>query len=101
MVANDIYRLVVAQLGAMSNQLFGKYGLTRHLIIYLLREALETDAFGKELCKNPSKFLSELNERKRLIEALGKIVASLVRILDGEVTRRNNTSEHNFFDYYE
>jgi hypothetical protein len=82
----------------MSNQLFGKYGLTRYLIIYLLREALETDSAGKELCKKPSKFLGEQNGRKRLNEALGKIAASLVRILDGEVTRRNKTAEV-FFDY--
>jgi AIPR protein len=97
-LANDIYNLVVAQLDSMANQLFGKYGLTRYLIIYLLREALETDETGKELCMNPSKFLNEPHGRKRLNEVLGKITASLIRILDGEVTRRNKTYE-TFFDY--
>ncbi|MGA7849886.1 MAG: AIPR family protein [Terriglobales bacterium] len=73
-LANDIYNLVVAQLDSMTNNLFGKYGLTRYLIIYLLREALETDDVGKELCKHPSKFLAEPNGRKRLNDVLGKVV---------------------------
>src|SRR5256886_14184 len=45
-LANDIYNLVLAQLDSMSNQLFGKYGLTRYLIIYLLREKI-----GRASCR--------------------------------------------------
>jgi hypothetical protein len=97
-LANDIYNLVVAQSNLMANQLFGRYGLTRYLIIYLLREALETDEVGKELCKHPSKFLAESNGRKRLNDVLNKVAGALVRILDGEVTRRSKTEE-TFFDY--
>src|ERR1019366_1258538 len=97
-LANDVYNLVVSQLDSMSNQLFGKYGLTRYLIVYLISEALEADSAGKELCKNPSQFLSEPNGRKRLNDVLGKLAASLIRILDGEVTRRGKTDE-TFFDY--
>jgi hypothetical protein len=97
-LANDIYNIVVSQLDSMSNQLFGKYGLTRYLIIYLIGEALEADSSGRELCKNPSKFLGEPNGRRRLNDVLGKLAAALVRILDGEVTRRGKTDE-TFFDY--
>ena len=57
---------------SMSNQLFGWYTLTRYLLIYLLREALETEQVGKELCQNPSNSFAAKDGRKRVNEALKK-----------------------------
>ena len=42
-LANDIRNVIVSLIDSMSNQFFGRYTLTRYLLIYLLREALETD----------------------------------------------------------
>jgi len=97
-LANDLYSIVAGLLDSMQNQLFGKYTLTRYAIIYLVREALETDPSGKELCSNPSGFLKGNGTRERLARALRAVVASIVTLLDKEATRRGaNNAE--FFDY--
>lgn len=96
---NELYTIVKGLLGSMANQLFGNYTLTRYLIVYLLREALETDDVGRELCKNPSSFLSQKNGRTKLREALAKVAAPVVRVLDTEATRRSKADADGFFDY--
>jgi hypothetical protein len=99
-LANDIRNVVVGLLGSMSNELFGTYTLTRYLLIYLLREALETDATGMELCQNPSKFFSAKDGRRRVFDALRKVAVPIVRILDTWATKRNSSKdEKDFFDY--
>jgi hypothetical protein len=98
-LVSDIYKVVTELLDSMTNKLFGKYMLTRYLLIYLLREALEADATGKELCKNPSEFLEQRNGRNRLRDALTQVAKPLVRILDNEATRRDKDDADGYFDY--
>ena len=99
-LANDIRNTIVGLLDSMSNQLFGRYTLTRYLLIYLLREALETDVTGKELCQDPSKFFGAKEGRKRVCEALKKVATPIVRILDTWATKRTSSKDENdFFDY--
>lgn len=97
-LANDIYNIVVSRLGSMKNELFGKYSLTRYLVIYFVREALETDQLGKELCVNPSKFLKGKGSRGRVAKAIEKIATAIVKLLDTEATRRSKNGAE-FFDY--
>jgi hypothetical protein len=101
LLANDIYKIVVELLDSMQNQLFGKYTLTRYLIIYLIREALETDALGKELCLNPTAFLKGDGARDRVVQAVKKVATSIVKLVDTEATRRSQMSQNGneFFDY--
>jgi hypothetical protein len=64
---------------------------------FLVREALETDSVGKAFCANPSAFLRERDGRLRLRHSIDKLVTSLIRLLDGELKRRE--SEGTPFDY--
>lgn len=84
----DLLDIVVGELDTMKNELFGKYNLTRFFVVYLIRESLETDKLGKELCANPSKFIVGDGSRQRLRESLEEIVRPVVKVLDKEVTRR-------------
>jgi hypothetical protein len=96
-LAVTLYDVVASLLESMKNELFGKYALTRYAIIYLVREALETDEAGRELCANPSKFISDAASRARLASALKKVAAPIVKIVDNEATRREKDA--GFFDY--
>lgn len=84
----EIYVASRAKLGGMKNELFGHYGLTKFLLLYLVRLALETDDTGSDLIQRPSDFLSKPKGRERLRFCVGKISQMLVRLMDAEVTRR-------------
>jgi hypothetical protein len=100
MLVNDIRNVVMSLLDTMSNQLFGRYTLTRYLLIYLLREALETDPTGKKFCQDPSKFFAAKDGRKRVCDSLNKVAVPIVRILDTWATKRNSSKDENsYFDY--
>jgi len=79
-----------------SNQPFAQYSLTRFLLMYLIREALEVDKTGKLFCENPSNFINQNNGRSRLVYCVDKTATALARLLDNEVKRRN---EDGYFDY--
>ena len=79
------------------NQLFARYNLTKFLILYLIREALETDKVGREFCLNPSPFLEEEQGRDRLRKCMESLVKSVIRPLDNEVSRLNKPPD--VFDY--
>jgi hypothetical protein len=94
---SDIDKIILEKRSLLSNPLFGRYGLTRFLLHFLVREALETDSVGKAFCANPSAFLRERDGRLRLRHSIDKLVTSLIRLLDGELKRRE--SEGTPFDY--
>jgi AIPR protein len=85
----NVYRLVIAKLDLFENQLFAHYTITRFLVLYLLREALEKDPLGKEFCLRPAQFLSSSAKRARLEECIDKVTKVVVRFLDSEVKRRD------------
>ena len=84
----EIYESSREKLSAMKNELFAHYGLTKFLLVYLVRLALESDHTGNELIQRPSDFLSQPDGRNRLRSCIGKISQMLVRLLDAEVERR-------------
>jgi hypothetical protein len=71
-----------------SDNLMNKYRLTRYVLLYLLRRALDLDTVGKEFCSNPSKFLLQKNGRERLSSVITKVASDLVVDLDGEARER-------------
>ena len=96
---HDVYKTVMSNLEIIKpeNQLFARYTLTRFLILYLVREALETDTVGREFCLDPSPFLEEENGRGRLRTCMKKLIRTVIRPLDNEVTRLNKPPD--VFDY--
>ena len=96
---NDIYKTIIESLKIVKeeNKLFGSYTLTRFLVLYLVREALETDPVGQQFCEDPSRFMKAENGRNRLTESMGNLVKSVIRPLDNEVARLSKAPE--VFDY--
>jgi len=84
-----IYQLVLGKLALLENQLFARYTITRFLVLYLLREALEKDPLGKEFCLRPEPFVGSSKSRQRLDECLDRVAQVVLRILDSEVKRRD------------
>ncbi len=93
---HEIYQAAIEQLKTMENSLFGQYGLTRFLMLYLVREALATDATGNELIQSPSGFIAQRKGLLRLRYSIGKLSKTLARLLDKEITRRSTPEPFDF-----
>lgn len=94
---NELFQSAVEQLGILSDKGFASYTLTRFLLVYLIREALELDPTGMLFCENPSPFLRQTKGIERLRYCFSVIAKILVRQLDSHFKRRNKAGE--FFDY--
>src|ERR1017187_9953869 len=62
----EMYEASREKLNLMKNELFAHYGLSKFLLLYLVRSAIETDDTGIELTQRPSDFLSEPKGMARL-----------------------------------
>lgn len=69
----------------LNNKLFGKYVLTRFVLLYMLRLILEKDEVGKDMIKNPDPYVKDLTKERRLIECLQSIIGDIVIDVNGEV----------------
>jgi hypothetical protein len=87
--AHNIYRLILGKLDLLENQLFARYSITRYLMLYLLREALDKDPEGKEFCSDPTPFINTKKKQVRVMECVDKVAQVVVRILDSEIKRRD------------
>jgi hypothetical protein len=94
----EMYLEVMEKIKTLDDQLFASFTLTRWLVLHLLREALLTDKDGKSLYQNPSSFLQQKNGRERVRQCVADTIQTIVRLLDGAVTRRKDNPEH-FFNY--
>jgi hypothetical protein len=94
---HDIYQAVLSRLGRVENQLLARYTLTKFLLIYLVREALETDPTGKQFCQDPAAFIRQTDGRKRIVHCVSGILDDLVTDLNAEVKLREQTGDP--FDY--
>jgi hypothetical protein len=98
----QIYQIVMSKLGMFDNELFAKYRLTHFFLLYLLRRILETDPLGKNFCANPAPFIATKKDRQQVLAALDKVARVMVRIINGEVRRRDAEGEKDkkkFFDF--
>jgi hypothetical protein len=71
--------------GKIENVLFGKYALTQHAIMYMVREILEKDALGREVLKSPERFVRATEDRERFAKCIRAIVADVITDVNAEV----------------
>lgn len=69
----------------LNNHLFGKYALTRYALLYVLRLILEEDDVGKDMLRNPAKYVRDIKDQNRLQKCLQSIVNDIVIDVNGEV----------------
>jgi len=93
-----IYQIVVPKLSMLSNKLFGGYKLTHFLVMYLMREALDTDPLGKQFCATPENFISTKNDLTKLLACIERIAQTVLRALDNEI-KRKDADLKNPFDF--
>jgi hypothetical protein len=94
--AYHVYQDMMGRLKLLDNELFGHYSLTRFLVLYLLREALETDALGRQYCLDPVPFTNSPKKRARVKECVGNVAQVVLRLLNGEVRRRDANAKSPF-----
>jgi hypothetical protein len=69
----------------IANRLFGKYILTRYLLVYLLREILEHSERGPDVINTPGYFVEDKTHREHFRKCIGIILKDIVVDLNGEV----------------
>lgn len=69
----------------INNKLFGKYALTRYLMLYMLRCILENDSIGLELINNPAPFVRTIEKREHLKNCVCKIIGDIIVDINAEV----------------
>jgi hypothetical protein len=84
-----IYQIIMSKLDMIENKLFANYRLTHFFLLYLVRQALETDPLGKQFCANPAQFTSTKRDQALLLATIDKVAQAIVRIVNGEVRRRD------------
>ena len=94
-----LYLIVMSKRDLIENELCAKYRLTHFFLLYLVRKALETDALGKKFCENPAQFSGTHKDRVRLLATLDKTVQAIVRVVNGEIKRRDADEKEGPFDY--
>lgn len=76
------------------NTLFWKYLLTRYLMLYLIREILESDEQGRQIIETPANMTRCESERRRFRECIKTLLGDLVVDLNSEVKEEGEN-----FDY--
>jgi AIPR protein len=84
-----IYQILLSKLSLIENQLFARYKLTHFFLMYLLRQALETDQLGKKFCENPAPFMSTQKDRAHTLSCIDKMTQAIIRVVNGDVKRRD------------
>lgn len=87
---------VVASLAELNNQLVAHYSVTPFFVIYLVRQALQLEALGKEFCQDPGRFVRE-SSFEAVRDAVRAVSDDLIVDLNAELTEREeagNTFDH-------
>lgn len=69
----------------IQDSLFGKYVLTRYLLMYVLSEILDADTFGRQVTANPSGFIPDPDRREILRSCIRTVLNDVVIDLNAEV----------------
>jgi hypothetical protein len=69
----------------INNQLFGKYALTRYMLLYIIRQILESDALFDEISGNPQQFVGDLSSRNKFRDCIMRIINDVVIDLNSEI----------------
>lgn len=69
----------------INNKLFGKYALTKYVMLFIVRTILENDPLAKELLTNPNKFVRDPGDRSHFKKCLLHIIDDIVIDINAEV----------------
>jgi hypothetical protein len=84
-MCHEIMKVIEAHTNDIKNALFGKYVLTKYLLLFMVRKVLETESFGEAILKAPAKYVQDQSNRKIFSECISDIVSDLIVDLNGEI----------------
>lgn len=70
----------------IKNQLFGKYGLTKQILLYIMRSIIENDALKRDLLTNPSMFVKKLDDRNHFRGCIKQIINDVIIDINAELS---------------
>lgn len=93
-MCNVLMGKIIEVIPEIENQLFGKYALTKYLMLYIIRCILEKDATGMEVINNPEKFVRNQTDRDKLRICVSKVIKDTIVDINAEVKQYGDD-----FDY--
>ena len=96
-VLNIIYDVVTETITGLEHKQMARYRLTRYLLLYLLKRALELDEIGKSFIRSPESFLHEPNGEERIRNSVSRVLQDLIIDLNAEL--RDREQADNPIDY--
>ena len=91
--ANIIQEVIVEALEGLEDPLLASYRLTRYLLLFLVREALQLDRYGRMFTQNPGNFIAETDGANRIRKCARQVVDDLIVDLNAEVKERNESED--------
>jgi len=89
-----IMEAIIDESANITNKLFGKYGLTKHLLLYIIRSIIEHDALEKNLLTNPEMFVRNSNDRTHFKNCIRRIIDDVIIDINAEISELGDD-----FDY--
>ena len=69
----------------IENKLFAKYGLTKHLLLYIIRSIIEHDPLSKDLLSNPDLFVRSSDDRIHFKNCIKRIIDDFIIDINAEI----------------
>lgn len=76
---------IVEKAASIENSLFGKYALTKFVILFMLRRVMDADETGGRLIANPVEAVKDEPSRQKLETVTGRIVDDMIIDINHEV----------------
>jgi hypothetical protein len=80
-----IWEVVSDAVPTLKNELVAKYNLTRYVLVYIVRNILESDALFNDITTNPKMFVRNEAERERFRECIRVIIKDVIIDVNAEV----------------
>lgn len=84
-MCHEMLRIILVQIELIKNQSFGKYVLTRYMLLYMLRLILENDIAGKDLIRDPKPYVRDSASRAYFGLCIEKLIKDVIVDVNGEV----------------
>jgi hypothetical protein len=69
----------------INNRMFAQYVLARYLLVYMVRNVLESNTTVGDILRNPSKFVRSTRDRTRFRKCIDTVLTDLVIDINAEV----------------
>ncbi len=76
---------IESHVDSINNKLFGKYALTRYMMLYMFRLIYEKDVDGLAFLANPKPFVNETRKRTHFKECVDTIIDDIIIDINAEI----------------